>query len=414
LRPAYQARSNDLQQGQGWNKLIQDVLIAGGGIGGLTAALCFAKRGARVQVFEAAPQFGEVGAGIQLTPNCTRVLHDLGLQSALRHVAFLPEAVEIRDWKSGRLLSSNPLGAQVVTDYGFPYYHIHRADLMQVLVAAAEAQSNIALHTSASVDDIESIDGGDDGVSVQVGGARYDGGLLVGADGIQSTVRATLFGAQAATFTGNVAWRGLVPADRLPANLVRPVAGVWLGPHKHFVHYFVRAGEMVNCVCVVEKAGWEVESWTERGDHTELKTDFAGWHETIQVLIDHMDPEQCFKWALFDRPPKSRWSSGRVTLLGDACHPTLPFLAQGAAMAIEDGAVLAACIAQGGDVSERLRQYESLRRPRTERIRAGSRRNAKIFHMTGIQAWLRNQVVGRAGGKLMHGLYNYNALDQVP
>jgi salicylate hydroxylase len=298
--------------------------------------------------------------------------------------------------------------AQIVADYGYPYYHVHRADLMRLLVQAAQSQPNVALHTNARVEEIDSSDGG---VSLKAGGNEYQGELLVGADGIHSTVRAHLFGAEAPTFTGNVAWRGLVPTERLPQGLVHPVAGAWWGPHKHFVHYYVRGGELVNCVCVIEKEGWEVESWNERGDHAELKADFAGWHETIQVLIDNMNPNECFKWALFDRPPMSSWGEGPVTLLGDSCHPTLPFMAQGAAMAIEDGAVLSRCVADGDDVPASLRRYESLRRERTARIQAGSRRNAKVFHMSGVKAWARNRAIGRARGRIMDWLYRYNALD---
>jgi len=386
----------------------KNVLIVGGGIGGVTAALCFAKRGFDVQVFEQTVEFGTVGAGIQLTPNCTRVLHDLGLEAALQAIAFLPEAVEMRDWKSGRMLTSNPLGAQLVADYGFPYYHIHRTDLMQVLVNAAQAQPAIRLHGNAQV---EKIDRSDTGVSLEAGANHYDGSLLIGADGIHSMVRTDLFGPQAPRFTGNVAWRALVPADRLPKGLVHPVASVWWGPHKHFVHYYVRGGELVNCVCVIEKDGWKVESWNERGDHAELKADFAGWHATVRALIDHMDPAECFKWALFDRPPMARWSDGRVTLLGDSCHPTLPFMAQGAAMAIEDAAVLCRCVVEGEDLAQSLRRYESLRRQRTARIQGGSRRNAKLFHLSGFRAWLRNRAVGRARGQIMDWLYRYNALD---
>ena len=246
--------------------------------------------------------------------------------------------------------------------------------------------------------------------AVEIGGVTHQGEFLVGADGIHSVVRTALFGAEAPTFTGNVAWRGLVPAGRLPPGLVRPMATAWWGPNKHFVHYYVRRGELVNCVCVVEKQGWEVESWTERGDQAELKADFAGWHETIQQLIDNMDPDACYKWALFDRPPMARWSDGCVTLLGDACHPTLPFMAQGAAMAIEDGAVLARCVAGAGDIRQGLARYESLRRARTAGVQVGSRRNAKVFHLAGPSAWLRNRVVGRASGSAMRKLYGYDAL----
>ena len=384
----------------------RDVLISGGGIGGVTAALCLAKRGYQVSVFEQAPAFGEVGAGIQLAPNCTRVLHDLGLEAALRGVAFVPDGVEMRDWKSGRVLTTSALGQRAVEAYGFPYYHIHRADIMQVLADAARANDNIKLLSNARVEKIERRD---DGVSIEAAGQTHHGDVLIGADGIHSIVRDDLFGPEKPSFTGNVAWRGLVPADRLPEGLIRPVASAWWGPHKHFVHYYVRRGELVNCVCVVEKEGWEVESWNERGDHRELKADFAGWHETITALIDNMDPAACFKWALFDRPPMQQWSVGRVTLLGDACHPTLPFMAQGAAMAIEDAAVLAGCL-DNDDVPAALKRYESLRRARTAGIQNGSRRNAKVFHMSGIQAWLRNRAVATAGSRVMENLYTYNAL----
>ncbi|MFP6837770.1 MAG: FAD-dependent monooxygenase [Pseudomonadales bacterium] len=386
----------------------QDVLVVGGGIGGVSAALCFARCGINVHVFEQAAEFGAVGAGIQLTPNATRVLHDLGLEVPLREVAFLPEAVEMREWNSGRMLASNLLGAGLIADYGFPYYHVHRADLMRVLVNAAQDHPGIRLHSSAEV---QSIERHDPAVSLNVAGTHYQGALLIGADGIHSMVRTELFGLDAPRFTGNVAWRGLVPADRLPTDLVHPVASVWLGPHKHFVHYYVGGGALVNCVCVIEKDGWEVESWNERGDHAELKADFSGWHETVEALIDNMDPHECFKWALFDRAPMSHWSRGRVTLLGDACHPTLPFMAQGAAMAIEDGAVLSRCVAQGDDIASSLLRYESLRRPRTARIQGRSRRNAKVFHLSGIKAWVRNRAVGRAGSQMMNWLYRYNALD---
>ncbi|MCZ6504016.1 MAG: FAD-dependent monooxygenase, partial [Gammaproteobacteria bacterium] len=221
-----------------------------------------------------------------------------------------------------------------------------------------------------------------------------------------------LFGEDKPRFTGTVAWRGLVQANKLPEGKVRPVTGLWWGPGKHFVHYYVRSGDMVNCVCVVEKTGWEVESWTERGEHSELVNDFEGWHDTICSLIEMMEPDECYKWALFDRAPMRSWSNGRVTLLGDACHPTLPFMAQGAAMAIEDAAVLAACVDADG-IEAGLPRYEKLRIQRTARIQTGSRRNAKVFHMRGIKAWARNRAAGRAAKNTTDWIYRYNALDVV-
>jgi salicylate hydroxylase len=185
---------------------------------------------------------------------------------------------------------------------------------------------------------------------------------------------------------------------------------VWWGPGKHFVHYYVRGGDYVNCVCVVEKSGWQVESWTELGDISELREDFAGWHPDVEELINQADAAQLYKWALFDRPPMPQWGKGCVTLLGDACHPTLPFMAQGAAMAIEDAAVLAGCLAQDQSVANAMQRYEGLRRQRTASIQLGSRRNARVFHLAGIPAWLRNLAAGRARRNSMDGLFRYDPL----
>lgn len=385
-------------------------IVAGGGIGGLTAALSLSQAGISVRVLEQAPQFSEAGAGIQISPNSSRVLHSLGLEAALRARGFLPEATEIRGWRNGQLISRSPLGADVVSRYGFPYYHVHRADLLNVLLTAAQADPRIELETSQQVQGFES---GDRCVQVRTGTATHEASLLVGADGIHSQVRNALFGAEAATFTGNVAWRALVPTASLPEGLIKPVTGVWWGPGKHFVHYFVSGGKWVNCVCVVEKDGWDLESWTERGDRAELKEAFAGWHDDVQTLIDHMDPNHCYRWALYDRPPLKHWSRDRVTLLGDACHPTLPFMAQGAAMAIEDAAVLAQCVSQPIPVPTALERYESLRKERTAQVQRGSRRNARVFHLRGWKAWLRNRAARRAGTGIMDRLYRYNAFAQV-
>ena len=387
------------------------VLVAGGGIGGLTTALCLARAGFEATVFEQAPEFGEVGAGVQISPNGSRVLHHLGLAPQLEALAFRPAGMEFRNWRSGKVISSSTMGETSVTAYGFPYYHIHRGDLLRLLVEAAQREESIELQANARVSGFEQ---NGEGVRVAVtGGAgenEHPGVVLVGADGIHSWVRGALFGPQAPRFTGNVAWRALVPTERLPRSRVRPVGAAWWGPGRHFVHYCVRGGALVNCVAVVEKAGWEVESWSEPGDQGELKADFAGWHEEIQTLIDCMDRGALYKWALHDRPPMPRWSKGAVTLLGDACHPMLPFMAQGAVTAIEDAAVLATCLADGPDPRASLRRYENLRRSRTARLQAQARRNAKIFHLSGVPAWLRNRTAKRAGGRLMDSLFRYNAL----
>lgn len=387
-----------------------NVLIAGGGIGGLTAALCIARSGHQVQLFEQASEFAEAGAGIQLSPNCTRVLHHLGLESALREKAFVPEGTQFRHWKSGKVIGENALGDTALERYGMPYYHMHRGDLLRVLLDAAQSTKNISLTTSAG---ISAFTQSSDAVQLETEQGSYSGDVLIGADGIHSKVREVLWGSEAPRFTGNVAWRCLVPTDRLPKNLVRPMSTAWWGPGKHFVHYYVRGGQFVNCVCVVEKDGWEVESWITPGDIDELRSDFAGWHASIQQLLDQADGDSLFKWALFDRDPMTIWGKERVSLLGDASHPTLPFMAQGAAMAIEDAAVLGACLELDEPINLRLERYENLRKKRTAGIQQGSRRNAKVFHLSGVKAWLRNRAVRTAGNRATESLYRYNALEAV-
>jgi salicylate hydroxylase len=388
----------------------QHVLITGGGIGGLTSALCLAKKGHRVDLFEQAERFEEIGAGIQLSPNCSRVLHYLGLQESLQQHGFLPEGTQLRHWKTADVLSESILGNAATLQFGAPYYHIHRGDLLRLLVDTASQQKNITLHLESNIDRFSQ---NDDGVSVVTNDQTFTGDLLIGADGIHSKIRASMWGHEKPHFTGNIAWRALVPTQRLEPNMVKPMSTAWLGPHKHFVHYYVKGGEFINCVCVVEKQGWQTESWTERGNLSELKSDFNGWHDNIQQLIDNIDEAQLFKWALHDRPPMARWTNQRVTLLGDACHPTLPFMAQGAAMAIEDAMVIADCLSHDASVDEALQHYEQLRKKRTAAIQNGSRRNAKVFHLSGVAAWLRNRAMKTSQQHIMKGIYQYDATQAV-
>ncbi|SVA83870.1 uncharacterized protein METZ01_LOCUS136724, partial [marine metagenome] len=384
------------------------ILIVGGGIGGVTAALCLALDGHDIDVFEQGETYTEIGAGIQLSPNCTRVLHHLGLENALRTAGFLPEGTEFRHWKSGKVITTSSLGETVRAKFGFPYYHIHRGDFIHLLVKEAEKKANIRLHTDSKVDGfIEA----SSSIQISVNGVKYEGDFLIGADGIHSVIRSTLWDDETPSFTGNVAWRALVPAAELPTGMVRPMSTAWWGPRRHFVHYYIKGGEVVNCVCVVEKDGWEIESWTEPGDYDELKADFRGWNEEIQTLIDHADQNSLYKWALHDRAPMKKWGKGRTTLLGDACHPTLPFMAQGAAMSIEDGAVLAACLRRTQEVPVALKNYEDLRRDRTAIIQNGSRRNASLFHLSGLKALARNFAVRRTTESTIERLFGYDALE---
>jgi salicylate hydroxylase len=382
-------------------------IVVGGGIGGVTAALCLARSGWSVIVLEQAPAFAEVGAGLQIGPNASRVLHDLGLEEPLRAVACLPEHAVLRHWRRGRELWRMPLGETAVERYGAPWYHLHRADLLGVLLTAAEAEPAIELRTNVEVRAAE--EAGEEGV-VQLRGGEARGELVVGADGLHSTVRASLFGPAEVRFTGRVAWRATVPAERAPDAAIAPATTVWLGPGRHFVHYPVRGGALVNCVAVVEREEPGEESWSRRGDPAELVTEFAGWHGDVRGLVDAMAPETCFQWPLFDRHPMPSWRRGRLVLLGDACHPTLPFLAQGAGMAIEDARVLANSLAGHEETDEALARYELLRRDRTARIQEESRRNAAVFHYAGLAAWARNRALRRAGHDRLDWLYGYDAV----
>ena len=355
------------------------VLIAGGGIGGLTAALCCLHFGHDVTVLEQADAFGEVGAGIQIPPNAMKVLSALNLQDQIAAKAFSPEAIETRMGISGAEIFNIPLTAHVINKWGAPYLHIHRADYIAVLVEALQTRAPGALHLNTSVAGYEQ---NDDCVSVKLTNSEHiQGDVLVGADGIHSKIRDQMLGPEQPRFTGNVAWRTVVPVKKLGKDAPPPTACAWMGKRRHAVTYLLRGGELANFVGVVERDDWTVESWTEQGSKAEASKDFAGWHPSITRLI--AESENMFRWALFDRQPLKKWTEGRVTLLGDAAHPMLPFLAQGAAMATEDAWVLASMLSDHtNQVLKALQAYQHNRLPRTSKVQAGSRANAKTFHKT--------------------------------
>jgi salicylate hydroxylase len=357
------------------------ILISGAGIGGLTAALALLQRGFDVEVFEQSPTLGEIGAGFQVGANGAHVLFALGLEEQLKAVYALPTGKEVRLWNTGQSWKLFDLGATSVERYGYPYFMIHRADMHAILVKAVQALKPDAIHLNRAAVGVEQT--ASSATLKFADGTEASGDAVVGADGVHSALRHALFGDSRPSFTGLVAWRGLIPAERLPERLRRPVGVNWLGPGRHIVHYLLRRGELFNFVAVVERDDWTVESWTERGSAAECARDFAGWHEDVQTMIAELDAP--YKWALLGREPMKRWSVGRITLLGDACHPTLPFLAQGAGMAMEDGLVLARCLEQFGDVETALKRYEAARIERTGRIVRGSAENGRRFHNNSLR-----------------------------
>ena len=357
------------------------IIVAGAGLGGLTLALCLARAGFSVTVLEQANALGEVGAGVQISANGARVLYHLGLAEALQAVAFKPERGEMRHWQSGETLSSRPLGQASEAAFGFPYFHLHRADFHAVLADALAAVAPGSVHLGAKVTGFSQSGAG---VTVTTeAGESVSGDVLVGCDGIHSAIRTQLFGPDAPRFTGCVAWRAIVPVGALPPGHVRPVSSNWIGRGGHFVHYYVRRGELVNCVGIIEQDEWQAESWSSEGAKAGFLDDFKDWHEDVQILM--RQAESCYRWGLFDRDPMPKWSQGRVTLLGDACHPMLPFMAQGAVMAIEDANTLAQCLASAAAAyPSALQRYEYLRRERTATVQQMSRDNIQFFHNADI------------------------------
>ncbi len=357
---------------------VNQVIIAGAGLGGLSTALALAQLGVHVVVCEQAESFGEVGAGLQMSPNAMKVLHELGLQEELRHFAFVPQYAAMRDYKTGDYYLKSPLAETAVSQYGAPYWHLHRADLHKVLVLGCQ-NAGVELVLNAKVTHYdETIKQNQVGVFLK-DGREFFADLLVGADGIRSLIREQMFGPETPTFMGQVAWRGIIPVSELSVD-IKPDACVWVGPNRHFVTYYLRGGDYVNFVAVEERNDWRSESWREEGNIEELKRTFADWHPEVSELLN--SAKSTFLWALNGRDELPAWHQGRVVLLGDACHPMLPFMAQGAAMAIEDAYVLSKYITQR-PLSDALIKYEEVRKPRATRIQKMSKANAGLYHMHG-------------------------------
>ncbi|HSV52923.1 MAG TPA: FAD-dependent monooxygenase [Burkholderiaceae bacterium] len=353
------------------------IAVVGAGLGGLTAAAALLRSGFSVDIYEQASQLGDVGAGLQLGANAVRCLQSLGLAEDLERAAVRPAGKQVRLWSTGEATRLFDLGATSIKEYGFPYLMVHRADLHQVLVAAVRRAAPDAIRLGARCVGVEL--GAEGAVLLTADGVRRRYDAVVGADGVHSHIRAALGNQDYPAFTGCVAWRGLIPVERA-GNYASDCMGTnWIGPGAHVITYPIRGGALVNFVGIVERSDWQVESWNVPGTIEECARDFAGWHPDVLKLIHAIDKP--YKWALMSRAPLARWSKGCATLLGDACHPTLPFLAQGAAMAIEDGIVLARAVAANPHhLPNAFAAYEATRQERTRRIVEGSAAAGRRFH----------------------------------
>ncbi len=386
----------------------RSVIIGGAGIGGLTAALAIARRGFEVAVFDQAERLEEVGAGIQLSPNASRILLALGLAEQLQRHVVTPEELRVIDARTARVLARAPLGAAAERRYGAPYWVIHRSDLQTALVEAVRAYPGIVLHLGARVEDFRLTEAG---VTISAhspqGDIEHRGAALIGADGLWSSLRGSLGHRRAPRFAGHSAWRALAPAEAMAPELRAPAVNLWLGSAAHLVHYPVRGGSLVNVVAIM-RDDWRETGWSAPADRAEILARYsaAAWSATARALL--AAPRHWQKWALYDRPPLAHWGTGAVTLLGDAAHPMLPYLAQGAAMAIEDAAVLAQRLAETRDnPAAAMRRYERQRRSRTARAQRAARRNGTIYQLAGPAASLRSLALASLGGARLLARYDW-------
>jgi salicylate hydroxylase len=349
------------------------IAIIGGGLGGLAAALFLRNAGLDVTVYEQAPKLREVGAGIVVSPNMVRPLRKLGLAEKLSAFAVRLEAAwEFRRWKDGRVLFVQPMGEECERLYGAHCYVAHRADLLALLQQALPQHilrlDHRCVEAKQNAHESELTFATTGGRTTEV-----TADVVIGADGIHSVVKLAVAPQIDARFSGLCAFRCLVPAEKAPNLALRPVQTLWLGPGRHFVHYPISGGRLVNVVAIVPAGDWRTESWTANGDISDLMAEFEGWDDRLHQLI--ISAASTKRWAMYDRDPLERWTEGRITLLGDAAHAMLPFFAQGAAQAIEDAVVLARCLqtADTASVQHALRYYEAIRRPRTTQVQVMSR-----------------------------------------
>jgi salicylate hydroxylase len=375
-------------------------LVVGAGLGGLTAALALLQRGVRVTVVERSSVLGEVGAGVMVTPSFTRILAALGLAADLERIGSEPVETIYRRFDTGEVVTRASLKGMMLEQYGARSFNVHRADLHAALVQHVASKDPKSIRLGHQ---LVAFDEGPSGIEAHfVNGATLKADVLVGSDGVHSQVRAQLFGGGDATFRKQVAWRGLVPSGRAPESLRGDANGVWVGEGRHIIHYPLRNKSVINYVAVVSSEHWTGDGWNCPGEIAELLTSFEGWHADAVNLLAATDPAHCIKWGLFGRPPLDSWVKGRVALLGDAAHPMLPFMAQGAAMAVEDGYILARALTEAPDVEDGLRRFEQARKTRAHWVVEQSTAATPLY-----QSVQGDKAAGRA--RNLDHLYSYDA-----
>ena len=376
------------------------LLIAGGGIGGLACALALAKRGIASRVLEQAPEFKEVGAGIQLGPNSWRALRALGAEETVKALAVFPNALVMNDAVTAEEVVSIPLGG-FEKRFGAPYALIHRADFLNALLATCKASKLIALENSQQVKNFS-----DDGETVRIEtstGAQFETPALIGADGLWSTIRGQLIGDGRPRVAGHITYRAVLPAAEVPEHLRRWDMVLWSGPKCHLVHYPLRGGELYNLVAVFHSNRYE-EGWNSYGDPAELHERFKDTCADVRTMLGKID--QWNMWVLCDREPIKEWSKGRVTLLGDAAHPMLQYLAQGAGMALEDSLTIAKCLDEADSVEAAFAAYPAKRYIRTGRVQLSARLYGEFYHADGLRRELRNAYCRNLGYEGLAWIYD--------
>ncbi len=387
------------------------IAIVGGGIGGLTAALALSQNAHDITVFERSAGIREIGAGVQISPNAGRLLHSLGLGAAYSEISVNPHRVVLRRWEDDSIIRATDLDESFLSQHRVPLANVARNELVEILGDAVAARANVTMKFSTHVVSVEPGDASSEVILVDGSSQSFD--IVIGADGIHSVVRPCVGGVDKPRFSGSAAYRALVPrnaVEDLPIDVTNR-----MGPDRHVVSYFIgRNRSHLNLVCISPEDSWETESWTEQGTKDDLYSRFEGWSPEFLSLLGRVE-EPIFRWALYDREPLEQWGIGTTTLLGDACHPMLPFMAQGSCQAIEDAIVLARCLSDANtkDVASALRRYEDARQGRTAQVQTSSVMNRDLFHLVdGQEQKDRDMIlsISPPGMSILDWVYEYDAL----